>query len=73
MNVSFPCATKTALLSAYQDAAALYAGAVGNLAQEIGAISRDEYSSLRVASQRARRVSEEALETLDAHSDEHGC
>jgi hypothetical protein len=73
MKVPFPCPTKTALLIAYQNETKRYADAVGQLEQKIGVVSRDEYERLRVASEKTRRLSLEALETLDAHSDEHGC
>jgi hypothetical protein len=73
MNVKFPCPTKTALLIAYQDATKLYGDSVGKLAQTIGVVSRDEYDSLRIASEKAHRLSLRALEALDAHNHEHGC
>jgi hypothetical protein len=73
MKVIFPCPTKTALLLTYQNSTKRYADAMGQLGQKIGLVSRDEHERLRVATEKTRRLSLEALETLDAHSDEHGC
>ena len=50
MNAPFPCPTKTALLNEYGNATKLYADAVGELAQRIGIVPRDEYERLRMAS-----------------------
>jgi len=73
MNSPFPCPTKTALLNEYGNATKLYADAVGELAQRIGIVQRDEYERLRMASEKFRRLSSNTLEALDAHTREHGC
>ena len=58
---------KTALL-VNKKAAKQYADAVAQLAKNIATVSRDDYDSLRVASEKARRLSMEALEAVDAHA-----
>jgi hypothetical protein len=68
-----PCPAKTDLLNVYVNATQRYTDAVDALAKKIGTVPRDDYEKLRVASEKARRVSLEALERLDAHSHEHGC
>lgn len=71
--MKFPCPTKTALLIAYQEATKLYADELVKLAQKIGVSPREEYESLRIIAEKARRLSLKALEALDAHTHEHGC
>ena len=64
MKAALPSTTKTDLLIAYGNATQRYTDAVTALAQKIGTVPRDEYETLRVASDKARRVSLEALEGL---------
>ena len=73
IKAPLPCSTKTALLVVNQKATKLHADAVGQAAQKIGTVSRDKYETLRVAAEKARKLSLGALETLDAHTYEHGC
>ena len=73
MNVKFPCPIKTALLIAYQNATRLYADSARKLGKEIGIVSRDQYESLRITSDKEHRFSVQALEAFDAHTHEHGC
>jgi hypothetical protein len=65
---------KTALLVVNKKAAKQYADAVAQLAKNIATVSRDDYDSLRVASEKTRRL---PLETLEGGSTrtphEHGC
>jgi hypothetical protein len=63
MKAALPSTTKTDLLIAYGNATQRYTDAVTALAQKIGTVPRDEYETLR-ASDKARRVSLEALEGL---------
>jgi hypothetical protein len=73
MTSKFPCPTKTTLLIAYQKATKVHADSVGKLGQIINLVSRDEYDSLRIVSEKEHRLSLKALEALDAHTHEHGC
>jgi hypothetical protein len=67
------CDVKRQLLTAYQKATAAYSQAVAELARKIGIVSKANYNELALASQKARRLSADTLEALDAHTDEHGC
>ena len=67
------CATKIDFLAAYKAATKSYADAVAELAEKIDIVSKGDYVNLNIAIQNARRLSASALETLEAHTDEHGC
>ena len=67
------CDVKRQLLGAYQKATEAYSQAVAELARQIGIISKADYNALTLASHKARRFSADALEALEAHTDEHGC
>jgi hypothetical protein len=67
------CATKIELLAAYQIATKLYSDAIAELAQKIGIVPKAEYDDLNLAGHKARRRSANALEVLEAHTEEHGC
>jgi len=67
------CATKRDLLAAYKAATKSYADSIAELAEKIDIISKGDYVNLSIAAQNARRLSASALETLEAHTDEHGC
>jgi hypothetical protein len=73
MTAKFPCPAKATLMIAYQNATKVHAESVGKLGQIIDLVSRDEYDSLRLVSEKAHRLSLTALEALDAHTEEHGC
>ena len=73
MKVPCPCLTKTGLLTAYGNATRRYANAVGKMMQKIRTLPPDEYESLTMAMAKARRLTFEALEALNAHTHEHGC
>ena len=67
------CPTKRRLLTAYQTATKLYSNAVADLSVLIGKTSREDYDKLNLAAQKARRSSANALEALEAHTDDHSC
>jgi hypothetical protein len=67
------CQTKTDLLTKYQEATDAHAAAVAIMSKRIGISSKQEYDNLATAMHKARRLSANALEALEAHTDEHGC
>jgi hypothetical protein len=67
------CDVKRQLLTAYQKATAAYSQAVAELARKISIVSKADYNELALATQKSRRLSGDALEALEAHTDEHGC
>ena len=73
LNRLIVCQTKRHLLALYQAATERYSQAVAALAQAIGAVSKKEYTALKMAALRTRLLSTDAVDALEAHTDEHGC
>ena len=67
------CPTKTTLLVGWQNAATDYAKAVAELSRQIAVLPKAEYLKLSRAAENARKRSQEAQATLEAHIADHGC
>jgi len=67
------CEEKTRLLLEYQRTTEVYSTAVGDVAKNIGVVSKSEYERLHQAAEEARHESFAARERLDRHVAEHHC
>jgi hypothetical protein len=67
------CAMKKDLGDVYRAATAEYNRTVAVLTRRAGVLSREQYHSIRAASERARLRAESARVALDSHILEHGC
>lgn len=67
------CGTKTALLTAYEQASREYSEAVTALARAVGAALNSDYELLRRKVALARAASQQARTRLKDHVDEHNC
>ena len=67
------CEIKTALLLSWQSATDSYTRVLSALSRRIAAMSPEEYHTLRLDVEDARKASKEAREDFEAHIRQHHC
>jgi hypothetical protein len=67
------CPEKSALLSAYEEAASTHLNAVTDLRKKMGVLTQPEYETAYAATEVLRMEARAVQERLNRHVAEHGC